>query len=330
MKFTLNILQFLFYLVFLCTKATFAGTPEITIINDRKILNDSSFYDMVSLDKDNFILAGKFGIIKTINRNGITQTIKNPILGNDIYKIDKWDDENIIACSDKGYVLQYNLKNKLWQTMQVKGYENSCFYSMCVVNENTAYICGGKSKIAHSLKVIPFGFILATNDRGKTWEKVYSNPIQMVWSVSVDPISNEINALVYQPNKSYIYSSKIGSKKFDKKISLGKGLYHDLDYDKNNNWLVVGGKHDGNGTIKSLDTKKEFNTGLIWSYSKNKNKELFSTSNSSFIFKENNQEKEFILPLKNNYGLYECAFFDDKKAIIVGSGQSIIFVDFKD
>ena len=330
MKFTLRGIQILCCIVLLSAEIISAGTPEISIINDRKIPNDSSFYDMVSLNNDNFILAGKFGIIKTINRTGNIETLQNPQIGNDIYKIDKWDNENVIACSDKGFVLQYNLKNKIWQTLQVKGYENSCFYSMCIVDEKTAYICGGKSEIAHSLKVIPFGFILATTDRGKTWKQVYSNPIQMVWSISVDPGSNEINALVYQPNRSFIYSLKTGEKKFQKKISLGKGLYHDLDYDKNNNWLVVGGRHEGKGTVKSLLYKHEFNSGLIWSYSKNNEKELFSTSNSSFILKENNKEQEFILPLKNNYGLYECAFFDDKKAIIIGSGQSIIFVDFKE
>jgi hypothetical protein len=330
MKLTHYFIRLFLCFVVLSPVINFAGTPEITIVNDRKIANDSSFYDMLALDKDHFILAGKFGIIKTIDRNGNITTIKNPLPGNDIYKIDKWDDENLIACSDKGYVLQYNLKNKIWQTLQVKGYENSCFYSMCIVDEKTAYICGGKSEIAHSLKVVPHGFILATKDRGKTWKKVYSNTVQMVWSISVDPISKEINALVYQPNRSFIYSFNSITSKFEKKIKLGKGLYHDLDYDKNNNWLVVGGKHDGKGTVKNNVIKKEFTSGLIWSYSKNKNKELFSTSNSSFILKENNTEKEYILPLKNNYGLYECAFFDETKALIVGSGQSIIMLDFKD
>jgi hypothetical protein len=330
MKFFTLIFQFLFFSLAFFVQLSYAGNPEITIINDRKIPNDSSFYDIAALDSNNFILVGKFGIIKTINRNGKIETIKNPLSGNDIYKIDKWDDENVIACSDKGYVLQYNLKNKTWQTLQIKGYENSCFYSMCVVDENTAYVCGGKSEIAHSLKVVPYGFILSTADKGKTWQKVYSNPIQMVWSISLDPVTKEINALIYQPNQAFIYSLNTITSKFEKKIKLGKGLYHDLDYDKNNNWLVVGGKHDGKGTVKNNILKKEFNCGLIWSYTKNKNRELFSTSNSSFILKENNIEKEYVLPLENNYGLYECAFFDEKKAIVVGSGQSIIFIDFKD
>lgn len=332
MKNRILFISFVFILANAKLLCSFAMSPEIKIIRDRQTASDSSFYDLLKLNEQTFLLAGKFGILQTLDREGNIKSIFNPEAGKDIYKIDKWDDENIIACSDKGYILQYNLKTKIWNNMQLKGFENSCMYSMCVVDENTAYVCGGRSEIAHSLKVIPNGFILFTKDRGRTWEKIYSCNYQMVWSLSVDKKNNKINALVYQPNKSFIYSSNIGEQNFTKNIALGKGLYHELDYDNNNNWIAVGGRHNGFGISKNALKKCQYNSGLIWSYSVKKNIEIYSGSSSNFIIKDTKEstEKQYSLPLNNNYGIYESAFFDDKKAVLVGSGQCIIFVDFKD
>ena len=70
--------------------------------------------------------------------------------------------------------------------VKVKGYDNSTFYNIAVIDNNTAYICGGKSKITLGKRTVPFGFILKTADRGNTWTEVYSSAFSMIWDMDIN------------------------------------------------------------------------------------------------------------------------------------------------
>ena len=92
---------------------------------------DSSYYDIIKV-QDKYWICGKYGILKSIDNNGIIENINYPSQNLDIYKLENLDNETVIASGDKGTIYFHDLKTNFWKTVKVKGYENACFYNLTV------------------------------------------------------------------------------------------------------------------------------------------------------------------------------------------------------
>ncbi len=307
-----------------------AQSPLFTIVEKGNSIKDSSYYDICRVGNDEFWAIGKKGIITKFGSNGVCEKEFYPNCGIDLLNMVKMDDDNYLLCGDKGIIYQYNKAARNWKIIKVKGYENCCFYSICNVNNKIAFISGGRSKIANSQRVVPFGFILKTEDGGSTWQKVYNSIINMVWSVKFNPENNKIFALIYSPVKSGLLSSDDYGNSWELEGKKFKGLFHDFKIEEENILLAGGknGRYKKNGTV--IGAKSSYHnkaTGIFWDIEAGKYLTLASGSNGDLLVKNNSGPWQLLqTPLNNN--LYEICLIDEKSAFLVGNNKTIIRVDF--
>lgn len=321
----------LFFFVSLCCASSFAQSPDFTVIQNGLASGDSSYYDVCRVTDDEFWAIGKKGVITKFGKNG-TSDIKNfPGQGVDLLNMTVLDEDNYILCGDKGFIYQFNKSSGIWNVLQVKGYENSCFYTICAIDENNAYLSGGRSKIASSQRVIPFGFILKTEDGGKTWKRVFKSVSGMVWSVKYDRKADKVLALVYTPVKTRLISSSDHGDSWVPEAKKISGLFHDFKL-SDGKLILAGGKNGNfrkNGTVLSGNDQFLFeNSGIFWDVESSGNLALASGSGGNLLFKHYDDTWKLVhSPVNNN--LYEICFIDEKSAFLVGNSKTIIKVDFK-
>jgi hypothetical protein len=200
---------------------------SIDILQQGETYEDSSYYDILEV-RDEYWIAGKYGTLKKYTVSEGLTNVTYPSLGVDIYKMDRLGEEKIIASGDKGTVYLFDLKSKTWQSQQLEGYENACFYNLAVMSESKIYISGGNTKIAHSKKAVPQGFILESNDGGITWSETYSNPFKMVWCVKKNPFDDQMYALMYTINKTHLY--KLVNDNWEKVEKVGNSIFHEVQF----------------------------------------------------------------------------------------------------
>ena len=293
---------------------------------------DSAYYDILKVDEANYWLVGKYGIISNYNLDGNITAVNYPSNHNDIYKIDKFDEQNYIACADKGNLYFYNTISKEWKSKQITGFENSCFYNITVIDKKSALICGGGSAIAHSNKAIPNGFIIKTTDGGETWTKVYSSPFKMIWSVDFNSVTKQASALVYVPNHTNLFTSNDEGDKWTNERKIGQGIYYDLETGDKQEKICYGGKINGNGKLQyGSDEEIEFKeSGLIWSKTVLDNYEIMTACNGNILFSDNGVNRQLIhTTLTDKFSLYKAAFVSPTQAIVVGSGKTILLVNIQ-
>ncbi len=304
-----------------------AQSISVDIIQQGKSFDDSAYYDILKIDSENYWLTGKYGIISNYNIKGAITPVIYPTLHRDIYNIDRFDENNLIACADKGTVYFYNTLTNNWRSTQIKGFENSCFYNITVLDNKSALICGGRSAIAHSKKAIPSGFIIKTTDGGQTWTKVYSAAFKMVWSLNYNSKTNEVAALIYFPNHTSLFLSTDFGSTWNKKEKTGVGIFYDLEFDENNNAVCYGGKINGSGKLKygnSEEIKFE-QVGLIWSKTISGNFKIMTACDGNILFSANSENWKMIhTELAAKFSLYKAEFISLDKAIVVGSGKTIL------
>lgn len=307
-----------------------AQSVSVDILQQGKSFDDSAYYDILKVDQNNYWLVGKYGIISNYNINGTISSVNYPSNHNDIYNIDRFDDNNIIACADKGCIYFYNSLTKNWKSKQIEGFENSCFYNIVIIDKMSALICGGRSAIAHSKKAIPNGFIIKTTDGGQTWTKVYSSSFKMVWSLDYNFQTNKASALIYFPNHTTLYSSDDKGSSWNQTGRIGKGIYYDLEYNEDNKSVCYGGKINGSGKLKyySSNVRKFEKSGLIWSKTGSGNYEIMTACNGNILFSENKENWNLIhTELADRFSLYKAEFINPSQAIIVGSGKTILLLN---
>ncbi|MFN4852999.1 MAG: hypothetical protein ACK5JC_01120 [Bacteroidota bacterium] len=326
MRVFLTILCYFYFL------RAFSSSPEITVIHQGKgTATDSSYYDLLKINESTFLVAGKYGVLQTINNKGIIRSHKHPLLGEDIFRLIQLSPDSVLACADHGNLMFYNIHNGGYRIKHFQGMDSYCMYNACLVNNKELFVCGGKSAIAHSKRVIPFGFIMRSDDGGVTWKKVYSSPFHMVWCVIHDSARQQLNALVYRPNSSHILKSRIEKNHFRHLKRIGKGMYHELQQDASGGWTATGGTLGKEGWYKSsFSVKKMFNTGMIWSRGTCHDRELFPASYGKLISVSKGHETTLDMPLEKPFNLYECGFFDEQQALVVGSAQTVLLIRFND
>ncbi len=306
-------------------------TPEFTVIQTGIPSGDSSYYHVCKISEDEFWAIGKKGIITKFGTSGIAETFSYPNKGVDLLNMVLMDDNNYLLCGDKGFIYQFSKSAQSWNVLQVKGYENSCFYSVCAIDNNTAFISGGRSKIVKSQRVVPLGFILKTEDGGKTWKQVFRSVSGMIWSVKYEKETNQILALVYSPVKTrLIYSADKGMtwKPKEKKI---KGLFHDFNISEGKLFLAGGknGNYRKNGAVRFEKNIFLFeNSGIFWDVEANKTLTIASGTDGNLLIKKFSEDWKLLKsPVTNN--LYEVCFIDEKSAFLVGNNKTILKVEFK-
>ena len=317
-----------------CFASNFLSAQSVTvsILQQGTGFSDSAYYDILKVDDTNYWLVGKYGIISNYNLCGNITTVNYPSNHNDIYKIDKFDEQNYIACADKGNLYFYNTVSKEWKLKQIAGFENSCFYNVTVIDKKSALICGGRSAIAHSKKAIPNGFIIKTTDGGETWTKVYSSPFKMIWSVDYNPVSEQASALVYVPNHTNLFTSNDEGVTWVNERKIGKGIYYDLESGDKLEKICYGGKINGNGKLQNGSEEEiEFKeSGLIWSKADFDNYEIMTACNGNILFSDNGANRQLIhTSLTDKFSLYKAAFVSPTQAIVVGSGKTILLVNIQ-
>ena len=319
----------LFIVLFL--PATYCKAQQLTvdILQQGNSYTDSSYYDIIKVN-NKFWICGKYGILKEIDEKGNIENIHYPSKSLDIYKLENINEEKIIASGDKGTIYIHDLITKTWEVIEVKGYENSCFYNLAVDEQNKIFVVGGNSRIAHSGKSMPNGFILTSLDFGKTWKKEFHNFLNMVWCVKKNPFTGKMYALMYSPNKTYLFGNEDG--KWVKKQKIGNSIFHEIQFTDKTNFVATGGWIGKNGRIYSTTTKKVIeNSGLLWSRVKNENYTIFTGCNGNIVLENKNGKIElFETTLNKAFSIYEAIFISSNTAYAIGSGRTILKLNIEE
>lgn len=311
-------------LLFTCG-VSFCQKVNIQVLQQGISYSDSSYYDIIPVG-DKFWIGGKYGTLKMIDAEGNLSNINYPSQNVDIYKLDHFDKNNIIISGDKGTIYKHNLVANTWETIQIKGYEKACFYNLTVVNDSTAFVCGGNSAIAHSEKTVPFGFILQTTDRGNTWKRVYHNAFKMVWCVKYNSFNKRVYALMYTPNRTHLYS--FGKDKWVKKQKIGNSIFHEIQFENSNDFIAMGGWMGKTGRIHSNTQQLEIpKSGLLWGRVANEKYEIYSGCDGKIVLgdKQGNY-KIFGEKLNKAFSIYETVFTSPTTAIAIGSARTILLL----
>ncbi|MEZ4903548.1 MAG: hypothetical protein R2822_18175 [Spirosomataceae bacterium] len=321
MKFTTQITFVAFF--FLVLYDLQGQKVHIEVVQQGKTFQDSSYYDIFPV-AGRFWIGGKYGTLKSADAQGNLKNVPYPTQHVDIYKIDQFDDQNLIACADKGIIYKHHLHTKTWEVIRVKGYEKACFYNMAVVNDSTAFVCGGNSAIAHSQKTIPLGFILKTIDRGRTWKKVYSNPFKMVWCVKYNPHNQQVYALIYTPNRTHLYAFE--REKWQKRQKIGNSIFHEIQFDNAQDFVAMGGWIGKKGRIYRSNRQHEIKqSGLVWGRIANAQYELYTACNGQVILGDKRGNYQlFGTKLNDQFSLYEAIFTSPTTALAIGSAQTLL------
>ncbi len=299
-----------------------AQVLSIDVIQQGDTYQDSSYYDILALDNEYWI-CGKYGTLKSINADGAIKNVAYPSNGLDIYKMEKLDDNTIIASGDQGTIYKHNLESGEWSRLQVAGYKDACFYNLAVMSPTQVYVSGGNSKIAHSKKTVPEGFILESNDGGITWKEVYSNPFKMVWCVKKNPFDNSLYALMYTLNKTHLFKLEDGE--WEKKEKIGNSIFHEIQFESESEYVATGGWIGKKGRVHYNQRKVTVsNSGLIWGRVANDKYELLPACNGQIIFgdKKGNHQL-FGTKLNKDFSIYEAVFTSENTAIAIGSARTI-------
>jgi hypothetical protein len=312
-------------LVLLTCGVSYSQKVAIQVLQQGVSYQDSSYYDIIPVG-DKFWIGGKYGTLKQIDAEGNLANITYPSENVDIYKIDHFDEQNLIISGDKGIIYKHNLANKTWETIKLKGYENACFYNLTVVNDSTAYISGGKSAIAHSDKTVPFGFILKTTDKGLTWKRVYHNPLKMVWCVKYNPFNEKVYALMYTPNRTHLYSFE--GEKWQRNQKIGNSIFHEIQFENEKDFVVMGGWMGKNGRIHHNNQKQTIlKSGLIWGRVSNSKYDIYSACDGKIVLgNKSGDYKVFGEKLNKAFNIYETVFTSPTTAIAIGSARTILLL----
>lgn len=316
---------FFLNICFFCALSTEGQELNIDVIQQGDNYQDSSYYDILGVDSEYWI-CGKYGTLKSIKANGEIRNVSSPSNGLDIYKMDKLDANTIIASGDQGTIYTHNLESGQWNSYQVPGYRDACFYNLAVMSPTQVYVSGGNSKIAHSKKSIPEGFILESNDGGITWKEIYSNPFKMVWCVKKNPFDNQLYALMYTLNKTHLFKLEAG--KWEKKEKIGNSIFHEIQFESKTDYVATGGWIGKKGRVHYNQRKVTIsNAGLIWSRVANDKYELLPACNGQIVLGDKKGNLQlFGTKLNKGFSIYEAVFTSENTAIAIGSARTILLL----
>ncbi len=277
---------------------------------------DSSFYDIFRLSRSEYWLAGENGVLYRMNAGGALKAVAYPSLGLDILKIDTLSDGQLVLAAEKGTLYFYNREKRTWRVEQLAGFEDKVFYEMASGPGRELFICGGSSKIAASRARMPKGFIIRSEDGGRTWETLYSNPFAMVWDV--DLVEGKLIASIYNPLSRRRLISLREDGKWKAELKKGSMLFHQYDEE---NALLAGTRHilyRPEAVAGRVDAEMHAvpGTDMCWSV-KRSGRWVVSLASAGMVeLDDGRRRKRFKV---SNFNLYEMERSPDGGFFIVGS-----------
>ena len=259
-------MRFVFTLLMLTLTLSKVQSQQLSIIAREK-QNDSSYYDILKVADSKVWLCGKWGLLEELDSNFQIHSIALPQKGFNLLKMANWGNQ-ILICGDQGSLYLFNKSTNQFTLKQVEGYSDYCFYNALIVSDSIAYICGGKSKIAYGKRTIPKGFVLESLDAGATWKQVYYSPFEMIWDLSIQNGTKQIECLMYSIfNKSSVRQFDLDFNPHT--VFKQKGLFHEMNESKTGT-LLCGGQQDftnKSGKIKWMNGVEYLfpKNGLVWS-----------------------------------------------------------------
>ena len=320
-------LRYTYVFIFLITRlSAYAQDLIITPLEDRE--KGYSYFDIARVNHEDAWMVGSSGSIRSINRFGHIISIRHPGPLENLLKIEKFGKDRLIICGDKGVLFIYDQKQEKWEITRIEGYEKYCFYDICIRNDSTALMCGGKSEISVGKRTIPRGFILKTIDRGVTWTKVYGNTTNMIWSIKEEKENKTIVAIIYSPFGSKIISSTDQGLTWNNNSKRIRALFHDMS--TQGEFIFVGARKNklhSDGLVVTFDNEFDFkDIGFVFGITANSKYTVATTANGFIVIKTANQPWQLI-HTGNKVSLYEALFMDQNTFYVIGSRNTILRVD---
>lgn len=293
----------------------------------------TSIYDIYPINENRFILAGKNGIIAECDAIGNVKTLKETGNSANLLKSQRINDSLLMVIGDKGSIYTLNTYTNEWQEQYLTKFENKALYNICTDLKGNIYINGGHSKIACGQRAIPNGFILKSENGGKTWEKIFQRTGKMVWDVKFNPSDKNIYALVYSPFGSKLLSSDNEGKSWKTVIKSEKNdLFHALYITNEGNIYIVGGNYENYGgkgaiyEVKGNSYKKHTSTYFVWDIVSTPDIDIACCSKGWIVyrFKSVNNDNWQEMHSTADYNLYEVEKISDTSFILGGSRKTII------
>jgi hypothetical protein len=131
---------------------------------------------------------------------------------------------------------------------------------------------------------------------------------------------NRTNLMVYENNH------------WVKKQKLGISIYHEIQFEGENQFVATGGWIGKKGRIHSTNHKKVFNdSGLLWSRVKNEKYTLFTGCDGNIVLETSNQ-KTLVhhTNLNKPFSLYEAIFINESTAFVIGSGRTLLKISISE
>lgn len=298
----------------------------------------TSFYDIYPLNENQFILAGKNGVISTCDIYGNMQLLKETGNSENLLKSKRINDSIIIVIGDKGSIYSLNTNNNTWNETHLSRFEKKALYNTCSDQNGNLYINGGHSKIACGQVTVPHGFILKSTDGGKKWKKIYSRTSKMVWDVKYNPADDKLYAIVYSPfGSKLLYSSNEGKTWKTLLKSEKKDLFHALYITNDGKIMISGGNYSNNGgkgTIYEINGNKytkHTSTYFVWDIVSTPEIDIASCSKGWIVYriKSTNNLNWQEMHSTADYNLYEIEKISDTSFLLGGSRKTLIRFDLE-
>jgi len=289
---------------------------------------DSSFYDIIKIQKNEYWICGEHGILKSVDSSGIITDIHGfPGKDNNLLKILKLSDRILIS-GDHGYIYIFFPSSNKWKTIQIPSLKRRSIYSLISLGDSIIYACGGNIPIAKGKRAIPKGFVYISTDMGNSWHKVIRKWNRFFWDIAYNPENSSMAALGYSPFGSRIFEIK--NDEFHRSSLHTKLLLHDIEYAPGQGLFACGGqykKSGGIGKIYWFNQKRTtgFETGgFIWSVMIDQQLNLLTAGPGTIHFSKagsNRWQSQQILSPGN---FYQSVKISGRKVFIVGSGGLLL------
>lgn len=296
---------------------------------------DSSYYDIFQKRENEYWIGGKSGILKKYIPGKFPEDVPYPNIGVSILRINRLGERMVLA-ADKG-TLYFQDPDGEWTVRQIPGYRKYSLYDLLVVDSLTAFVCGGKSKIAVGERTIPFGFILVTRDGGNTWKRVVGSWKSMIWRLHQDSATRQIAALTYSPLGTRVWVSDSLGIKWKPTSVRHPELLHDIAA-SGCSWKLAGGKsgnlrRTNSCLVESVGSRSKSvpgmpEAGLIWDYAENEHFELATACRGNLLMRDKRKPDEWnCLQLSSGANLYEAVFIGKFEVLIIGSNKSLYRIE---
>lgn len=295
---------------------------------------DSSFYDIIKINENEFWAGGEFGILKKIDSLGNVSSTGFFNEGISILKLLKTEKYIFIATAE-GVIYRYDLATNQFLKKEFVEFKQKCFYDIIELKNGKLLVSGGTTSISKDKNRIPQGFIAEIDMDLTNIKLVYKCYRKFVWSV-LETQEGPILAVAFNGINTTVIKS-VNLAKWDKMFKI-KGLVHKIIKIEDKIWYCGARSiwYRKNGTLGNEMMAKakvrliNKDGGCLWYLNKNGDN-ILAVSYAGEILKLNSNAEliEKIKVVPTSFTLYDFERISDTKIITVGHGRGAFLVDFK-